>query len=208
MQLEEYRNKSTEEVRERVMDLLATYYARGALELEEYELRVEKAAGSTTRVELEALVSALPALPGPVAGERRVSGSASDASAETGPTLESTDVRPTQTLASVFSSVSKRGEWHPARQTQALAFFGSTDLDLRRAHIPAGVSTITAVAFFGAVSILVPPGVNVEMNGVGIFGSFDTNVPEERQEGRPTIRVDGIAVFGSASVRIKRPKPE
>jgi hypothetical protein len=42
---------------------------------------------------------------------------------------------------------------------------------------------------------------------VGIFGAFDSNVPEERQEGRPTIRVDGIAVFGSASVRIKRSKP-
>lgn len=206
MQLEEYRNKPLEEVRERVMDLLATYYARGALELEEYEHSVGKAAGGTTRDELEALVTALPALPGPVAGERVALGT-SGASSEAGPSIASGEVRSTQTLASVFSAVSKRGEWYPARETQAVAFFGSTDLDLRRAHIPAGKSTITVVAFFGAVSILVPSGVNVEMDGVGVFGAFDSNVPEERQEGRPTIRVDGLAVFGSASVRIKRSKP-
>jgi hypothetical protein len=49
MELDGYRSKPIEEVRERVMDLLATYYARGALELEEYESRAATAASAQTR---------------------------------------------------------------------------------------------------------------------------------------------------------------
>jgi hypothetical protein len=64
------------------------------------------------------------------------------------------------------------------------------------------------LAFFGSVSILVPPGLNVETNGVGVFGSFDSNVPEMPRGAGPTLRVEGLAAFGSASIRVKRPKPE
>jgi hypothetical protein len=204
MELEEYRSKSTEEVRERVMDLLATYYARGALELEEYERRVEEATRVQSRGELEALVSVLPALPPPAGSGSQAPAAGAAASEDPAPRLAEGQVRESQTFASVFSSVWKRGEWYPARHTQAVAFFGSTSLDLRQARIPPGVSVITAAAIFGSVSILVPPGVNVEMNGIGVFGSFDSNVPEERREGWPTIRVEGAAFFGSASVRVKR----
>ena len=198
-----------DEVRDKVMDLLATYYARGALELEEYERRVEAAARGQSRADLEAVLGSLPALPpaSPSALPTRET-TPTGAAAQAPMTFQAEgEVRPTQTLASVFSSVTRRGEWSPARRTQAVAFFGSTDLDLRQARLPPGVTSITAVAFFGSVSILVPPGVNVEMNGVGIFGAFDSNVPENRGKGVPTLRVDGVALFGSASVRFKRPKP-
>jgi hypothetical protein len=190
-----------EEVRDKVMDLLATYYARGALELEEYENRVSIATRSQTREELEALAGNLPALMRPESGTPA-------AAPEGGPEalLPDGEVRPTQTLAAVFSSINRRGRWALARRTQAFAFFGSTDLDLRQARLPAGVSTITVFALFGSVSVIVPPGVNVEMNGAGVFGAFDTNVPEDRRPGVPTIRVDGVAVFGSANVRIKWPR--
>jgi hypothetical protein len=204
MDLQEYGSKSMKEVREKVMDLLATYYARGAIQLEEYESRMEIATRSETRADLEALVGNLPALP---RGGEASQAAATDVVPGGGlRAADSGDVRETQTLASVFSAVSRKGEWYPARHTQAVAFFGSTDLDLRQAHLPPGVSKISVLAFFGSVTILVPPGINVEMNGVGVIGEFSSNVPEVRRGAAPTIVVDGLAAFASATVRVKQPR--
>jgi len=203
MELDEYRSKPIEEVRVRVMDLLATYYARGALELEEYESRAATAAGVQTRGELEALLGGLPALAAPErspAAERRAD---LPVSGEREFSINSGEVRQNQTLVSIFSGVSRRGKWYPARTTQVVAFFGGAEIDLREAHIPEGVSTITVLCAFGGATIIVPPGVNVEVNGVGIFGAFDSRVPEGPRVNGPTIRVDGLCFFGGAEVKLK-----
>jgi hypothetical protein len=186
MELDEYGTRSTDEVRERVMDLLATYYARGALELEEYETRVEAATRSQSRGELESLLANLPALPRHESAGAGARSAPDSEAAGYDVSVNAGDVRPSQTLASIFSGVSRRGEWYPARSTQVVAFFGGVD--------------------FGGVSIVVPPGVNVEVNGVGIFGAFDNKVPETRRGSGPTIRIDGLCVFGGTDVRQKKPK--
>jgi len=189
-----------------VMDLLATYYARGALELEEYETRVEAATRSQSRGELESLLANLPALPRHEAAGAGARSAPDSEAAGYDVSVNAGDVRPSQTLASIFSGVSRRGEWYPARSTQVVAFFGGVDIDLTHAHLAEGVSTITVLCAFGGVSIVVPPGVNVEVNGVGIFGAFDNKVPETRRGSGPTIRIDGLCVFGGTDVRQKKPK--
>lgn len=204
MQLAEYQDKPLEEVRDKVMELLATYYARGAMELADYERSAEAAVASRTRGELEALVGALPALPAP---EQAPPGARVAPAAGSGAPLANTgDVRPSQTFASVFSGVTKRGEWYPARSTQVVAFFGGVDLDYTQAHLPDGVSTIAVLCAFGGVSIVVPPGVNVESSGVGIFGAFDNKVPDAPRGDGPTLRIEGLCLFGGTDVKQKRPK--
>jgi hypothetical protein len=204
MQLAEYRDKPLEEVRDKVMDLLATYYARGAMELEDYERKAEAAVASTTRVQLESLVGALPALPAPEQAAPRARVPPADRSSA--PLATAGEVRPSQTFASVFSGVSKRGEWYPARSTQVVAFFGGVDLDYTHAHLPEGVSTIRVLCAFGGVSIVVPPGVAVESSGIGIFGAFDNQVPDYPRGEVPTLRIEGLCLFGGTEVKLKRPK--
>jgi len=41
---------------------------------------------------------------------------------------------------------------------------------------------------------------------VGIFGAFDNRVPEMPRGHGPTLKVDGLCVFGGTDVKQKRPK--
>lgn len=63
---------------------------------------------------------------------------------------------------------------------------------------------IRCLAVFGEVEIIVPPDVNVDVSGHGIFGGFAR--PRNRpplQPDRPTIVVSGFALFGGVTVKVK-----
>lgn len=85
-----------------------------------------------------------------------------------------------------------------------MAVFGSVELDLRQAQISAQSNEIRAVAVFGSVEITIPCGMRAEIAGVGVFGDFsqagDVSAPDPQL---PTIRVSGLALFGSVNVKEK-----
>ena len=94
-----------------------------------------------------------------------------------------------------------------AADSNAVAVFGSVELDLRQAQIEAMSSEIRAVAVFGSVEITIPAGMRAEITGVGVFGDFsqagEVSSPNPQL---PTIRVSGLALFGSVSVK-EKPSP-
>lgn len=84
------------------------------------------------------------------------------------------------------------------------ALFGGATLDLRGAHIDRH-ARVDALALFGGVDVLVPPGWRVVLRGLPIFGGYEDKT---RSDGTlpadaPVLTVNATAVFGGVSVTDK-----
>lgn len=132
----------------------------------------------------------------------------------------------TERVLSVFGANTRGGAWEPAERVEAASIFGSVTLDLREASLY-DVTRIQCFCLFGQVEVRVPPDVDVDANGVGIFGGFEERrrhggggrvvraigralrgepaeqeVPDEPTEDPPLLEVRGFALFGSVTVKI------
>ncbi|HTO68474.1 MAG TPA: LiaF domain-containing protein [Myxococcota bacterium] len=130
------------------------------------------------------------------------------------------------TVTAVFSATARRGEWLPPEELRVRALFGAVQLDFRKALLAPGETTLEVLALFGAVEILVPHDLEVEVAASAVLGSVEqrdhgggmkgfiaeqirraTGQVHERRELRPAdeepplLRVEGRAVFGSIIVR-------
>lgn len=107
----------------------------------------------------------------------------------------------------VFGETKRQGKWVPARRTTLVTFMGSAVVDLREALLAPGEYAVQAVAAFGSVEVIVPPGMDVECNGSAVFGTFEQRdpTPAVPRSGGPVVRVDGFAVFGSVEVIVRYP---
>jgi hypothetical protein len=106
-------------------------------------------------------------------------------------------------MFSVFGDVSRAGSWRPLQRLVPVAVFGDVELDLREADLTAvpGDVTITAVAPFGDIQVLVPDGVHVELGGLVVFGSKKVQVRSvPPTPTTPVVRVKAWSLFGSARV--------
>ena len=81
---------------------------------------------------------------------------------------------------------------------------GGVDLDLSEAFLPPEGLTIDIVTMMGGVDIIVPDGVNAEVNGIPVLGGFDNKTGGRRMPGAPTLRVRGLAVMGGVDVKTKK----
>jgi len=104
------------------------------------------------------------------------------------------------------ASVSRGANWVLPRQLRIAAAPGNVDLDLTRGQIGAGVSEIHAVAVFGNIDIVVPPGVRVECDVHPLLGAFDVT-PGARSANAvmppdaPVLRISGSAILGCITVK-------
>lgn len=178
--------------RERAIAALTSAFTGDRLELDEFEDRLSKVHNAESEAEIAALYAGLePPAPSALAHRPEI--------------LPATPgVRPQRTLA-ILGSTERRGTWSGAAQMEARALFGSVELDFREARLPAGTVELTVDAIFGSIEIVVPPELAVEVDGVGILGSFESmdRAPAEPDPGRPLLRITGRAVFGSVEVRTR-----
>jgi hypothetical protein len=182
--------------RERTINSLCEYFANDALELAEFEQRLDRAHRAATIADLQALTADLPAIAtrGP----------------ETAPARRTvTSVitqRANQLLVAVMGGVSRRGRWTPAKHTVVLAFWGGADLDFREADLPPGVTELTVIAVMGGAEIKVPPGLNVETGGIAIMGGFEhMGSGEAPPPDVATLRINGLAVMGGVDIQVRLP---
>ncbi len=171
--------------------VLQEAYAQGRLTRQEYDERLDAALRAKTYADLQPLIADLPTgnlpVPKPPA-----------------PLLPVTPGSAGPPMVAVFSAVERKGVWAMADNPVAVAVFGSVELDLREAQIPAGANEIRAFAVLGSVEITVAPGMAVEVVGVGVFGEFSRSGKASMpQPGMPAIRVSGLALFGSVTVQEK-----
>jgi hypothetical protein len=197
--LSHYEAEPIETLRDRVMDDLVKQYSLERVDLPEFERRTELVSKARTRAELVAQVSDLPELPNsrPQAAAPRLSpGSRSWR-------VGTNTARPSDFSLAVFSGSEYKGVWQAPRNLTSLCVFGGSSIDLRKAVVPAEGVTISCLCLFGGVDVIVPPGMRVFVRGLGIFGGFDRTSNEVDDPYAPTIVVEGLALFGGVSVRIR-----
>lgn len=196
-----------ERLRNQVIDQLSTSYSHDVLSQEEFEERVETATAAGSHAELRALIIDLP-VPAPNQENQDANLQDYHLSHESDPqqrSINRSGVDDERTLLAFFSGTERRGVWHPPRKLNTIAVFGGSDIDLRDAMIPAEGMRIVAFALFGGVDIVVPEGVRVSVDGIGIFGGFGgTEYAAPDAANSPVIKVEGVALFGGVEVRVKR----
>ncbi|MFD1661948.1 DUF1707 domain-containing protein [Streptomyces caeni] len=192
--------------RERVAEVLRDALAEGRLDMEEFEERLEAAYKARTYGELAPITRDLPS-----AGVTAPSVSLSKEPEPGGPWAERIlggEGSSTGAVA-VMSGFQRKGRWTVPKRFTCFAFWGGGELDLREANFADREVEINCVAIMGGVNIIVPPGVEVVVRGVGIMGGFDQRedgVPGA--PGAPRVVVTGFAFWGGVAVERKLTRAE
>ncbi len=194
--------------REAVAQVLQTAMAEGRLTPAELQERLDTVYGSKTLSELEPVTWDLPGHTPLVPRTPTVPQSPPSLS-KSPATAPSSSTRiggvPTSSLAvGILSGATRNGAWVVPPQFTAVAMMGGVDIDLTEAVFAQRDVTITAVAIMGGVDIVVPDGVTVVVNGVGIMGAFEDNARVVGPPEGPVVRINGLALMGG--VDIHRPK--
>ncbi len=182
--------RASDSNREQVSALLGEALSTGQLSHEEYSERLDRLYQAKTMGELEILTHDLQI--------DRHRPTASPVSYVQGASSESENV------VAIFSGAQRKGRWRVRRRTKALAIFGGLQFDLTDAEFEAREVEITVNAIFGGAEIILPEGVQVRCNGVGVFGGFDVHGSPDVDPSAPVVVVKGLALFGGVSGKARR----
>ncbi len=126
----------------------------------------------------------------------------------------------TESIVALLSQVTRRGDWEPPERLRVFACMGRAVLDFRKAVLPPGITEVQALSLMGSVKIIVPPELDVEINGNALLGRLDhktirggvkriikdwlgTGEPEpDPDEDAPLLQINATAVLGDVSVRV------
>lgn len=109
----------------------------------------------------------------------------------------------------VMSGFQRKGRWTVPKRFNSFAFWGGGEIDLREANFADREIEINCIAIMGGMNVIVPPGVEVIVRGIGIMGGFDhreEGVPGE--PGAPRVIVTGFAFWGGVGVERKLTRAE
>lgn len=170
--------------REAVVERLRAAASDGRLDLEEFEERMSAAYTAKTFADLAPLTADL----------------------HDGHAVAPTPTGPAEiTLHAVGSSVSRRGAWVVPRKVSVKGKAGSTTLDLTQARLLSQDVEIALDASAGSVTIIVPPGTQVDTSELKTsFGSTHvrTDTPSEfAGTAQLRLRITGTCHMGSVTVR-------
>jgi hypothetical protein len=171
-----------------VAQLLTDAAASGKINLNEYESRLSRAYAAQTHEELDRLSSDLP---GAVTRGR------------SGPCRPA----PSTMLLAILTGFERRGRWNVPRRLTTFALWGNGIVDMRYADFTSPEVEIRSYSIMGGQTILVPPEVNVDVNGVGVMGTFDHSVDGDGSPGAPVVRIRGFSLWGSVGVKRRKRKP-
>ncbi|UCF18923.1 MAG: DUF1707 and DUF2154 domain-containing protein [Gemmatimonadota bacterium] len=180
----------TSDQRDRVTAELCEHFAVGHIGLDVLEQRLAVVDEARSLAELETLVGDLPVL-------AAVAAPVAELPAERGWAL------------AVLGGRSRKGEWRPPRQLNAVAVMGGVELDFRDALLAEGATRVTAVAVMGGIKILVPPGLPVTVRGMGIMGAVEDHVEQpggSRASEAPHLVVTALACMGGVEIKTRASK--
>jgi hypothetical protein len=181
--------RASDRERDAVVQRVQEAFADGRLDDTEFDERMRAALTARTHSDLDVLTADLPA-----------------ATAGTGPAPTTGGRGPGRFAVALKSSVRRAGRWRVPERYTTVVYKGDGWLDLRAAELSGPVTTFLTVAYKSRVTILVPPGVRVEMTGFGVTqGLADEEDPGYRLPvDAPVIHVRGLAYKGTVEI-ITRP---
>ncbi len=172
--------------RERGVGLLREAVAEGRLTLEEFTDRVGAAHLARTGADLAVLTGDLP-----------------------GPPATSTAPASSQRHRAAFSRLVRRGPWVLGARSSFESIFGTIVLDLREARLAGPEVELEIFNLFGTVTVIVPEGIVVSVEGGGLFASQVIDAPAVLAvEGAPVLRIRVSGPGGTLYVRSREPKPK
>ncbi|MFE0509746.1 DUF1707 domain-containing protein [Streptomyces sp. NPDC058964] len=193
--------------RERVAEVLRDALAEGRLDMEEFEERLEAAYKARTYGELTPITRDLPGpdvvTPPLVSLRKDPVDKGSWAGRVVGGEGSSS------WAVAVMSGFQRKGRWTVPRRFNCFAFWGGGEIDLREADFADREVEINCVAIMGGMQVIVPPGVEVVVRGIGVMGGFDhreEGVPGD--PGGPRVIVTGFAFWGGVGVERKLTRAE
>lgn len=174
---------------ERAVAILSDSYARGVIELEEFERRVEAAHRAATSRELAALIEDLPE-PAP------------EAPASGRQVALSDDEQPVRTI---LADRRLRGDWLESRQVDSYSLMGNAEFDFREVALPRETVELRVFALMSSIVITVPEGVPVRLEVMPVLADCKEGRRVQRRlvRGQPGIRVTGTIVMSSIKVRVR-----
>lgn len=175
---------ASDDDRIQVAQLLSEAASHGRLNLEQYEDRLSKTYSATTFDQLERLTDDLPE-----AVEYR---------------RGTTRPAPSTMLLAILSGFERRGRWNVPGRMTTFTLFGGGVVDLRYADFTSSEVEIHAYSILGGQTILLPPEVNVEIEGHGVIGGFDRKVEGTGAPGAPTVRIKGFSLFGGVGIKRRK----
>ncbi|MET9383451.1 DUF1707 domain-containing protein [Streptomyces sp. NPDC002928] len=192
--------------RERVAEVLRDAVAEGRLDMEEFEERLEATYKARTYGELAPITRDLPVAgvtPPSVSLTKEPVGDGSWARRIVGGEGSST------WAVAVMSGFQRKGRWTVPKRFNCFAFWGGGELDLREANFADREVEINCVAIMGGMNIVVPPGVEVVVRGIGIMGGFDhREAGVQGDPGAPRVIVSGFAFWGGVGIERKVTRAE
>jgi hypothetical protein len=171
--------RASDAERDSIVIRLREAMAEGRLTLDDFSQRTDAALTALTREQLTEVVADLPASP-----------------------VYAPATFPPPWVIGVMGSAKRIGRWRVGHELHAVSIMGECKIDLRGAVIDSPVITIDALAIMGTVEIIVPEGVEVDLEGIAIMGSKElrmSNAPIG--QGAPRVRVTGLALMGEIKVR-------
>jgi hypothetical protein len=181
--------RASDRERDAVLQRVQQAFAEGRLDDAEFDERMRAALTARTRAELDALLADLPAATAAPASAPAISGRG-----------------PGRFAIALKSSVRRAGRWRVPERYTTVVYKGGGWLDLRAAELSGPVTTFLAVAYKSRVTILVPPGVRVEMTGFGVTQGADDEDPGYRLPAdAPVIHVRGVAYKGTVEITTRPP---
>ncbi|MFE4664131.1 DUF1707 domain-containing protein [Streptomyces sp. NPDC056716] len=194
--------------RERVAEVLRDALAEGRLDMTEFEERLDQTYRARTYGELAPITRDLPGA-GVVAPPPAVSlVKGPEESGGWAGRLTGSDGTSGWGVA-VLAGFQRKGRWTMPKRFNSVAFWGGGEIDLREANFAEREVVINCVAIMGGVHIIVPPGVEVVVRGIGVMGGFDhreDGVPGD--PGAPRVIVTGFAFWGGVGVERKVTRSE
>lgn len=187
--------------RSAVTDVLATAYAEGKIDRDEFDERSGQVLTAKYLDELELIVADIsPAaiVPvNPVAPANRENA-----------TIDRT-AKGSPTSIGIFGGFNRAGTWVIAPRHRVFTLFGGGSIDLRDVVFTSDEVTLTIVSVMGGCEIIAPPNARLICDGVGIMGGFDDGAKgaaRPADQTGPVIHVRGLAFWGGVGIRRKARK--
>jgi Domain of unknown function (DUF1707) len=194
--------RASDAERERAAELLREAMASGRLGVDELDQRTQLVFAATTREQLERLVEdvLVPAEDNHPLASDPTSLTAREARL---PVARGSDG--TRRIVSIFSGSERKGRWRVGPSCLVVNVFGGSEIDLSEAELAADHVELKVVSVFGGATVIVPPGLNVEVSDVGVLGGNGVDIGDEHPDpGGPIVRVRLISILAGASVKRRK----
>jgi hypothetical protein len=168
--------RASDHDREQTLELLSAAASDGRLTLEEYSTRADRVLGARLVGELSELTADLQRMPEVAAGEP-------------------------EKLVAILGNETRRGRWTVPPHLELRSVLGDCHIELHDAVLSSHVTRIDASTTLGAVTIVVPDGVEVRLSGRAILGAKNSEVATTALPGAPVIDVRASVLLGNVTVK-------